>query len=82
MTKPHDPVDRDTERTVDNFTSSVETLLTGIAQRRMSDEQIERLARVLQRAERNLLARSTTSPAPVRRTRPAAASRSGSRKAA
>lgn len=69
MTRPHDPADRDTERMVDNFTSSVETLLTGIAQRRMTSEQVDRLAVILQRAERDLLVRvsSTTSPARGRR---------------
>ena len=46
-----------TEAAVDNFCDSIETLLTAIAQRPMSDEQTERLARILQGGERDLLRR-------------------------
>lgn len=56
MTRPKP----ETERAVDNFCDSVESLLTAIGQRPMTPRQIDRLAALLQEAERNLLARSTT----------------------
>ena len=46
-----------TEAAVDNFCDSVETLLTAIAQRDMTPEQVDRLARILQGGERDLLRR-------------------------
>jgi hypothetical protein len=55
MTAPKTP----TERAVDNFTASVESLLIALSQRGMNQRQIDRLALVLQRSERDLLARCT-----------------------
>lgn len=68
-------INHSTSQAVDNFTDSVETLLTAIAQRDMDPAQIDRLAAILQRAERDLLRRCTTLDAPARR--PAAARSSG-----
>lgn len=59
-----------TEAAVDRFTSNVESLLIALSQRSMTVEQRDRLAAVLQRGERDLLRRCTTSrvkdPTPVR----------------
>ena len=72
---------RDTAAAVDNFTSSVETLLIALSQRDLSPEQIDRLAAILQRGERDLLRRISTSSV-VRGRQAAPAPRStGSRKA-
>ena len=46
-----------TPMAVDNFSDAVETLLTAIAQRDMTAQQIDRLAAILQRSERDLLRR-------------------------
>lgn len=53
-------INHSTPQAVDNFTDSVETLLTALAQREMTPEQIDRLARVLQVGERDLLRRTST----------------------
>ena len=47
-----------TERAVDHYLDSVESLLTALSQRPLDPEQAERLARLLQTMERDLLARS------------------------
>jgi hypothetical protein len=49
---------------VDIYISNVETLLIALAQRKLLPEQIDRLAAILQRSERDLLARCT--PLPVK----------------
>lgn len=68
MAKPKTP----TERAVDYFSDSVESLLIALAQRKMTRRQVDRLAGILQRAERDVLARSTSLPAKDRRRADAA----------
>ena len=50
-----------TERAVDNFCDSVESLLIALSQRSMTPAQIFRLGRVLDEGRAHLLARSTSS---------------------